>query len=79
MTNDMRPNASPRLRSVATSVPAYRASQGAFVEAAGLAGLGSGLLLLRLAAGRIAYRNAAIGCFVVTAASILAVIIRDRL
>ena len=27
MTNDMRPNASPRLRSVATSVPAYRACQ----------------------------------------------------
>ena len=64
---------------LAFAAAAYRASQGAFVEAAGLAGLGSGLLLLRIAAGRIAYRNAAIGCFAVTAASILAVIIRDRL
>jgi hypothetical protein len=57
----------------------YRASQGAFVEATGLAALGGGLLLLRLARQRASFRNAAVGCFLITAASIAIVIIRDYL
>jgi len=57
----------------------YRASEGAFVEAAGLAGLGVGLWLLRVGGTRASYRNAAVGCFAVTAISILFVIIRDYL
>ena len=64
---------------LAFAAAAYRVSQGAFVEAAGLVGLGGGLLLLRVASGRTSYRNAAIGCFVITALSILVVIVRDRL
>ena len=58
---------------------AYRASQGAFVEASGLAGLGGGLLCLRFAVKRPTLRYAAYACFVLTAASIVAVIIRDYL
>lgn len=57
----------------------YRASQGALVEAAGLAALGGGLLLLRVARRRVSFRNAAVACFLVTAGSIIVVIIRDYL
>lgn len=64
---------------LAFGAAAYRASQGAFVEAAGLAALGTGLWLLRVAGTRTSYRNAAYACFVITAVSIVAVIVRDYL
>ncbi len=57
----------------------YRLSHGAFVEAAGLAGLGGGLLCLRLAVKRPSLRYAAYMGFLLTGISILVVIIRDYL
>ena len=57
----------------------YRASEGALVEAGGLAALGAGLWLLRIAGTRASHRNAAYACFGLTALSILIVIVRDYL
>jgi len=62
---------------LAFAAAVYRASEGAFVEAVGLAALGTGLWLLRNAGARGGYRRAAYGCFALTAASILVVIVRD--
>jgi len=62
---------------LAFGAAAYRVSGGAFVEAAGLAGLGGGLLALRFAAERQTYRRLAYLLFAVTAASIAWVFVRD--
>jgi len=56
----------------------YRLTQAAWIEAAGLAGLGSGLVLLGLAARRPALRPLAWLAFLLTAGSIIAVLIRGR-
>ena len=57
----------------------YRVSHGAFVEAAGLAALGAGLLLLK--ANRPERRTSipAWLCFAITIASMAIVLVRDRL
>ena len=57
----------------------YRASQGAFVEALGLTALGTGLLILRVAGTRSMLRNTAYVCFLLTAASMVFVFVRDFL
>jgi hypothetical protein len=49
---------------------AVRASQGAWVEAAGLFGLGAGLTLLKIAASRPGLKPVAYLAFLVTAAAI---------
>ena len=54
----------------------FRASQGAWVEAAGLAGLGAGLTALKLAAQRPSLKPLAYVGFLVTALSIAIVLIR---
>jgi hypothetical protein len=56
---------------------AYRFAQGAFVEGTGLAALGAGLVLLKLAAGRPALKPLAYLAFVVTALSMAVVLIRN--
>lgn len=55
---------------------AMRAAQGAWVEAAGLFGLGAGLAILKLAGSRPALKPAAYVFLLVTALSIAVVIIR---
>ena len=62
----------------AFGVAAYRVSQGAFLEASGLSGLGAGLVCLRLASTRPHWRWLAWVCFGVTAAACLIVFIRMR-
>jgi hypothetical protein len=64
---------------LAFGASAYRAWQGALLEAGGLAALGLGLVLLRAAGRRPALARAAWLCFLVTAAVIVSVIIRDYL
>ena len=54
----------------------FRGSQGAWVEAVGLAGLGAGLTMLKLAARRPALKLVAYLCFLVTALSMAIVLIR---
>jgi hypothetical protein len=54
----------------------YRALQGAWVEAGGLAALGIGLILLALASRRPALRPLAWVSFLLTAASMGAVLLR---
>jgi hypothetical protein len=61
---------------LALAAAVYRASQGAWVEAIGLAGLGAGLVVLKLAATRPALRPFAYGAFLVTAISIAVVLFR---
>ncbi len=61
---------------LAFAAAGLRVSQGAWVEAAGLAGLGAGLALLKLAAVRPAVKPAAYVAFLITALSILVVLIR---
>ncbi len=63
---------------LALAAAAYRASQLAWVEAGGLASLGVGLVILSLAARRPALRPLAWLAFLVTAASIAAVLLRVR-
>lgn len=63
---------------LALAAAAYRASQSAWVEAGGLASLGVGLVILSLAARRPALRPLAWLAFLVTAASIAAVLLRVR-
>lgn len=66
-------------------VAGYQATRGHWFEVAGLAGLGTGLVLLRLATSprpsgggaRRGLRYAAWACFAVTAAAVLYVIERD--
>ena len=53
-----------------------RASQGAWVEATGLAALGTGLVVLKLAAIRPAIKPLAYIAFLITAASIGLVLVR---
>ena len=55
---------------------AYRASQGAWVEAAGLVGLGAGLVALKLSATRPVLRPMAYVAFLVTAFMVSVVLIR---
>jgi hypothetical protein len=57
----------------------YRASQGAFVEAAGLAALGLGLLVRRLGGDGRATASAAYACFAVTVIAMIVVFVRDYL
>ncbi len=64
---------------LAFAAAAYRASNGAFVEAIGLAALGGGLLALKFAVKRPGLTTAAYGCFFVTALSIIVVFVRDYL
>jgi len=54
-----------------------RASQGAWIEATGLAGLGAGLVCLKFAKDRPALKPVAIALFVVTGLSIAVVLIRQ--
>jgi hypothetical protein len=56
----------------------YRAVQGAWIEAAGLASLGIGLVVLGASARRPAVRPLAWIAFLLTAASILVVLLRGR-
>ena len=56
----------------------YRATQAAWIEAAGLAGLGVGLILLTVSARRPALRWMAWFAFLFTAASVIAVLLRGR-
>lgn len=55
---------------------AMRVSQGAWVEAAGLFGLGAGLAALKVSATRPSLKPVAWFAFLVTAASIAIVLIR---
>jgi len=54
-----------------------RAAQGGLVEAAGLAGLGTGLAILKLAGRRPALKPIAYVAFLATAVSIAIVLIRQ--
>ena len=54
----------------------YRATQGAWVEAGGLAALGAGLVLLALAPRRPALKPLAWVAFLLTAASMIVVLLR---
>jgi len=63
---------------LAFAVAMYRASQGAWVEASGLVGLGAGLVVLRLAARRPAIKPLAYVCFLVTALAIGVVLVRQH-
>jgi hypothetical protein len=56
----------------------YRATQSAWIEAGGLASLGCGLVLLGLAARRPTLRPLAWLAFLLTAASVAIVLLRDR-
>lgn len=60
---------------LAFGAAAFRASQGAWVEAGGLAALGAGLLILRVwpAQKRVAW-----GAFALTGLSMLVVLLRGR-
>jgi len=55
----------------------YRATQGAWIEAVGLFGLGSGLVALKLSATRPGLRPFAYLAFLVTALSVGAVLYRQ--
>lgn len=61
---------------LAFGAAAYRAAGGAWIEATGLAALGLGLLILRVWPK---YRAVAWAAFVATAASILLVLLRQRM
>lgn len=56
-----------------------RASQGALQETIGLVALGSGLVFLKLAETRPAFRQYAYLCFLLTGASVLLVLFRQYL
>ena len=56
-----------------------RASQGAWTETTGLAALGTGLVLLRVAETRPAFRTYAFTCFAVTAVAMVMVVARNYL
>lgn len=62
---------------LAFGVAVLQATRAHWIEAAGLAGLGTGLLLLRLARARPALRWLAWMCFAVTAAAMVVVYRRD--
>jgi hypothetical protein len=56
----------------------YRATQAAWIEAIGLAALGVGLILLTVSARRPALRRMAWLAFLLTAASVIVVLLRGR-
>ena len=56
-----------------------RASQGAWVETTGLAALGLGLVLLRVAQKHPAAKTYAFTCFAITAGTMVMVFTRDYL
>ena len=61
---------------LAFGVALFRASQGAWVEAIGLFGLGSGLVILKVAERRPAIKRLAYLGFAVTAISVVTVLRR---
>jgi len=61
---------------LALAAAVYRASQSAWVETGGLLSLGVGLIILSLAARRPALRPLAWLAFLVTAASMIAMLLR---
>ena len=61
----------------AFGVACYQAARGNWFEVAGLAGLGTGLILLILAPRRPALRWLAWACFIVTLAAVVYVARRD--
>ena len=63
---------------LAFAVALYRASQGAWIESGGLLGLGSGLVVLRLADRRPGIKPLAYVCFLVTALAIGVVLVRQH-
>jgi len=56
----------------------YRATHAAWIEAIGLAALGGGLMLLTVSARRPALRILAWFAFLLTAASVIVVLLRGR-
>ena len=56
-----------------------RGAQGAYTETVGLAALGTGLLILKIAETRPALRQFAYLCFLFTGASIVMVLFRQHL
>ena len=64
---------------LALGAAVYRASQGAWIEAIGLLGLGGGLIALKLSATRPQLRPIAYLGFLITALSIVAVLFRNYL
>ena len=63
---------------LAFGVAAYRMYEGAWIEAAGLLGLGGGLVCLKLAERHPAYRRFAWIGFAVTALAIVNMVLRSR-
>ena len=61
---------------LAFGAAAYRLSQGAWVEAAGLVALGAGLVILKLAATRPRIKPVAYASFLITAVAIGVVLAR---
>ena len=61
---------------LAVAAAALQASRGAWMEAAGLAGLGGGLLLLRLSPARPILRRGAYAAFALTAIAMIVVFAR---
>jgi hypothetical protein len=64
---------------LAFAAGAYRASQGAWVEATGLMGLSAGLVALKLSATRPVLRPVAYVAFVVTTFAVGVVLVRRYL
>ena len=62
---------------LAAGAAVMRAAQGAWVEAAGLASLTAGLVLLRFATARPALKRIAYLAFLVTALAIVVMLIRQ--
>jgi len=63
---------------LAFGVALFRASQGAWIEAAGLFGLGGGLVILKLAERRPGIKRLAYLGFALTAVAVVTVIMRRR-
>lgn len=63
---------------LAFGVAIYRMYEGAWIEAAGLLGLGGGLVCLKLGERQPAYRRFAWVGFAVTALAIVSLILRTR-
>ncbi len=61
---------------LALGLSVYRATQGAWIESAGLFGLGAGLVMLKLSASRPALRPFAYLGFVITAVAVAASLYR---
>lgn len=63
---------------VVFAVGTYRATQGAWLAAAGLFAMGLGLVVLKVAETKPAVRPIAYVCFLATAATIAAMLIQGR-